>query len=350
MIGLVDRRAGILLLTGPLFATLQVSDAQQPRARTLTYEPDRKEWIELSAPSPGTPEGDLHAIKVQIREAKYRQALSAAKKSIKRHGEADPLYAQVLLAKAEALIGGRKHHKAHIALQEFLGRFAGTALASEALRLEFVIAETFLAGVKRKVWGVPLLSGEDLAYRILDEISTGYPESRLAELSIKAKADHLFKVGEHALAELEYGRILRDHPRSRYTQFALHRSATAALGGFAGVEYDDAQLIEAEEGYHHYRLRYPAAADREGVGLILDSVREARAEKDLSVAAYYERTNHLGSAIFYYKLVREDWPDTIAATKAASRLGLLGALEPVTSTDVSPRELPLPGANETSEP
>jgi outer membrane protein assembly factor BamD (BamD/ComL family) len=210
------------------------------------------------------------------------------------------------------------------------------ALTSEALRLEFVIAETYFTGVKRKVWGIFRASGEDMANQILDEISAEYPESRLGELAVKAKADHLFKTGEHALAEIEYARLLRDYPRSRYHQFALGRSAESALASFAGVEYDEAALIEAEERFNDYRVRYRAAADRDGVGLILDGIRQRRAEKEFLIGQYYERTDHLGSAIFYYQAVRRNWPESIAASKAASRLELLGAFAPVASAYATP--------------
>jgi outer membrane protein assembly factor BamD (BamD/ComL family) len=123
--------------------------------------------------------------------------------------------------------------------------------------------------------------------------------------------------------------MLREYPRSRYHQFALGRTAESALASFGGVQYDEAALVEAQERYGDYRLRYPAAADREGVGLILDSIREMRAEKEFSIGEYYERTEHPGSAIFYYRQVCEGFPETVAAGRATARLELLGALEPV---------------------
>ncbi|MEK7755726.1 MAG: outer membrane protein assembly factor BamD, partial [Planctomycetota bacterium] len=302
---------------------------QQPRIRTLTYEPQQKEWIEQPPPPAGTADGDLYAIKVQIHDGHYRRALSAIKRFVNKYGKEDPAYPEALIAKAEALIGLKDYDKAHVVLQAYLGEFGGMTLTAEALRLEFVIAEAYLSGVKRKVWLIFRLSGEDLAYQILDEISSDYPESPLAELAVKTKADHLFKVGEHALAELEYARVLKDYPRSRYHQFSLGRSAESALASFAGVEYDEAALVEAEERYNDYRLRYRSQADREGVGLILDSIHEMRGEKDFLIGQYYERTDHPGSAVFYYQGVRKGFPETIAATKATSRLELLGVLEPV---------------------
>ena len=298
---------------------------QTPRLRNLTYDPQKKIWIEETPPLPGTPEGDLFCIRRLNAEERYRAALSAIKDFERCHGTTDPLYPEVILAKAEALIGREEFDDAHELLQKFLDEYGGMAITIDALRLEFIIAEAYLGGVKRTVWGVFRVSAVDEGHKILDEIITDYPDTKLAELAHKAKADRLFRAGEHDLAELEYARLLRDYQQSRYQEYALRRAADSALASFAGVDYDEAALIEAQERYDDFRVRFGSAGEREQVTVILDSIRQARAEKDFRIGQYYEKTDHLSSAIFYYQLVLKEWPDTIAATKAACRLELLGA-------------------------
>jgi len=312
-----------------LVLAARAADAQQPRTRTLTYAPDSKDWVEEAPPPRGTSAGDLHAIRVLVKDGRYRTALKAVKRFIKDYGAADPCYPQLLIAQAEALVARRDYDKAHKVLQAFLSEFGGMALTSEALRLEFVIAEAFLSGVKRKLWGIRLLSGRDVALEILDEIAADYPESALAELALKAKADYFFEQGDHALAELEYGRTLREYPQSRYHRFCLRRSADSALASFAGIHYDATALAEAADRYREYRLRYPEAPDLADVERVLTTIPDLQAEKDYAISEYYERTGHLGSAVYYYRLVCKNWPETIAAAKAARRLELLGASEPV---------------------
>lgn len=330
---------GSMLLFAATIHVASPAVGQPSRTRTLTYDPDRKEWVELPPPAAaGTPEGDLHRIRVQIKDGRHGKALSAIKSFVSTHGQEDRHYPAILIAKAEALIGGRKYDQAHEVLQTFLGEFSGVRLTSEALRLEFVVAEVYLAGAKRKLLGLRLLSGTDVAYQILDEIATDYPDSEYAELAIKTKADHLFREGEHDFAELEYGRLVREHPRSRYHEFALARSAEAAMASFRGVEYDEAALIEAQDRFEEYRLRYPTSAQRDRVDTVLDSIREMRAGKDFRVGRYYERTEHLPSAVWYYERVRQDWPDTIAQTRATERLERLGLLERTEPAKHSPED------------
>lgn len=303
--------------------------APEQRKRTLTFEPEKRRWVEVAPPQRGTSEGDLHRIRELNRLGHYRRALSASKAFIKKYGSGDPQYPELLLAKSDALIGRKQLAKAHATLTELLSENAATGATADALRLEFVIAESYLAGAKRKVWGVPLLSGEDLALQILGEISADYPGHAYAELALKTKADYLFNSGMHALAELDYNRLIREYPQSRYYRYALRRAADAALASFAGVNYDEAAIIESAERFEEYRTAFPAEAEQEGVGSVLDGIREMRADKDFRVGAYYESTQHLSSAAFYYELVRTDWPDSIAARKATTRLELLGVLEAV---------------------
>lgn len=302
---------------------------QQPRARTLQYNPTEQTWLEESPPTPGTAEGDLYRAKSLVRSGKYRKAISKVGAFLKKYGDAHELYPASILVEGQALVGMKKYSAADKVVQGFLSQFSGGALTGEALRLQFVIAENFLRGVKRRKWLIFRVSGEDRGLEMLDEIWSGYPNHRAAELAIKTKADYLFQTGDHTLAELEYARLLRDYPQSRYHQFSLSRTAEAALASFGGVDYDEAALIESQERYRDYQSAYRGAAEREGVDQILETIREMRAEKNLRIGEYYERTNHADSAIFYYRGVRRDFPNTLASAKAADKLSLLGApIEP----------------------
>ncbi|MFQ5495341.1 MAG: hypothetical protein ACE5EX_08150 [Phycisphaerae bacterium] len=336
--------AGALLVMLPAAP----SAARQQRIRTLTFDPEKQSWMEMAAPPAGTIEGDLYLIRMSLKHGKHRAALRSIEKHIAKYGVDHSHYPAVLLAKAEGQIGRGRYYKAHQTLQQILSRFPASSQTGEALRLEYTIAETFLSGVKRRLWGLRILSARDTAFEVLDQISTDHPESRLGELSLKTKGDHLFAEGEYELAELEYARLLHDYPATQYHRFALRRVADAALAGFAGVEYDDAALIEADERFREYRTRYPLEAKREGVGLILDDLQEKRAEKAFRIGRYYERTQHLSSAVYYYRSVRLGWPDSIAAVKATRRMELLGELEALPAPVSAPPALTGEGA--TSEP
>jgi outer membrane protein assembly factor BamD (BamD/ComL family) len=293
----------------------------------LEYDPRTGQWTESEPPVPDTPLGDLQLARQAFARGKYGPAYRRIKKWLKTYGPEDPLYPDALLFRAEVEIARRDYYKAHKHLQEFRSEFGVTELADRAAEFEFVIAEVFLSGVRRKVWGLRILSGTDTALDILDELSASYQDSTLAEQAIKTKADFYFSQGDFSLAELEYSRLVQEYPRGRYVRYAQRRSADAALASFGGIEFDDAALIEAEERFSLYLAQYPGLAEQEGIGQILQQIRSQRAAKEYSIGRYYEKTKHLKAAIFYYRSTSRNWADTIAAAQARDRLARLGAAE-----------------------
>ena len=211
----------------------------------------------------------------------------------------------------------RHYDAAYDTLSQLLEEFRRSEPAGEAVVELFNIAEVYLGGVRRKFLGMRLLNATDFAINILDDIATQYPDTAIAEQALKTKADYFHDKGDFSLAELEYGQLVRAHPNGRYNRYAQRRVADSALAGFGGVLFDERPLIEAEERYQSYATRYPGLAEQEGIGLILSEIREKRAAKELEIGAYYQRTRHPQAAAYYYRSTITNWPDSIAATKAA---------------------------------
>ncbi len=317
----------ISLITLAAITLSSIRIQAEDRLRTLKLDPKTQEWVEVPPPPPGTSEGDLFAIRSLVKSGEQSKAISASKRFIKKYGAQDPYYPDVLLAQVQAMVARKQYTDAYKILQKFFNEFAGIVSTAEALRLKFVIAEAYLGGAKKKVWGIFRFKAEEDGLQMLDEITADYPDEPLSQLALKTKADHLFRTGDHALAELDYARMLRDYPQSRYRQYASQRSAESALASYGGIEYDDAPLIEAQQRYEDYRRDFPSAAETEGVAQILDTIREYRAEKVLSIASYYDRTDHLGSAVYYYRKLNNEFPDSSAAVRSRQRLEILGATD-----------------------
>ena len=321
------------------------------RPHQLRFDPERSEWIDLPRPEPGTAAGDLAAARASFAERRHKKARRLIKTWQKTYGMASELYPEALLLQARTEKALREYYQAYELLDRLLGEFRSTEVADDAAVELFNIAEVYLSGVRRKLWGMRLLNASDLALDILDRISTEFAGTRLAELSLKAKADYFFDRGDFTLAELEYARLLQDYPESQYRRYAMKHSADAALASFTGVRFDDASLVEAEERYRAYARQYPDHAGREGVNLILHGIRERRAEKEFEIGLYYRRIGQLQAARFYFESVRAHWPDTAAAAKATGALAgpsappATPAQEPATPVPTTPDNEPREAAD-----
>ncbi len=322
--GLTSRPVGLLTLVGLSFwgvgGSAWAESAPPVRAERLRFDSSTGDWIELAEPIPGTDEGDLALARAIFAKSDYKPARKAMRAWMKSYGATSALYPQAVLLQAKIEKGLRNYHASYELLDGLLDQYAHSEVAAEVGAELFNIAEVYLSGVKRKLWGLRLLSATDLALNILDDLTVLFPDSSLAELAIKTKADYYHNNSDFLLAELEYAQLVQTFPTSRYRRYAMRRSADAAQAGFGGIKFDDAPLIEAEERYRTYALQYRGQAEQEDISLILLGISERRAAKELDIGQYYEKTLHPRAAAFYYRSVIEYWPDTVAARKAEQAL------------------------------
>lgn len=300
------------------------ADTRDQRAESLRFDSAKGQWIELPPPVPGTPEGDLQIARAQYAEGDHSRAKRSVKKWLKQHGELHELYPAAMLLKARIRIAQRDYYKAHKELSALLAEFVGTEYADDAVNLEFIIAEVFLSGTKRKFLGMRILKADDVGLAILDDLANNHPGTNIAELAMLTKADYYYRTSDYPFAEHEYAALMREFPRSRYVRKAMLHSARSALASFPGVPFDDAPLIEAEERFSQYVSQYPGSAEQEGIGLVLNDISQTRAAKEFHVGRYYERVHRPRAAAFYYRSTRENWPDTVAALQAEERLRTMG--------------------------
>jgi outer membrane protein assembly factor BamD (BamD/ComL family) len=349
----------LILIAGGLggVARAEGTDKPTPRREKITYNGESGKWIETQPPQPGTADGDLRLARAAFTDGHLRKASKRIDKWMEAYTTADPLYPQAALLQAEVGLARQDYYKTYERLEILRNEYEGTEYARQAVEMEFVIAEVFLTGKRRKLWGMRVLNAEETAIGILDDIAANYPETEIAERALKTKADYYFDKGEFMLAELEYATLIQEFPRGRHLRWAMRRSADAALASFPGIKFDDAPLIEAQERYLDYLRMFPEVAENEGIGLILDGIGEQRAEKEYDIGHYYERAGHPDAAVFYYRSTIDNWPDTIGASQARQRLLILDPsavsdeAEPwIESEPVAPPVQTEAAEPETSEP
>ena len=303
-------------------AWIGLANAADPDSPGYTFEFDtRTETWNRQEPLPrGTPGGDLAHVTGLLDEGDTTGARREITDWFKQYEDEEALRPEALIARARVELAVDEYQVAHETLQEFLSTNPASPLDNEVLHLEFTIAETFLGGMKRKLWGMRVLSGEEIALGILDDISLNYPQSAYAELALKTKADYFYNRGEFLLAEMEYSRLAESFPRSRYLRYSLRKSADAALESFNGIEFDAAGLIEADERYREYLQLFPNDPQKDEITLLRERIYSSQADKELEIGRYHERARQLQAAAFYYRSTVERWPGTIAAVRAERRL------------------------------
>ncbi len=319
-------RLGVLAISGLVLSVLALADThtqdQQYREREQ-LDPETGTWVEAPPETSADPTDPLGRARALLASGQPKEAREILEPWIEQNPDSERYWEGVLLL-GEAWFERGDYWKAVERFQT-VGENAAGALFHRANWRCVDVARAFLSGEKRILWKIFRLPAYDDGVDILDRVWEREPGSHIGEVALKTKADYYFRRGDMDLAQDEYANLVRQFPYGRYAQLAMLRTAVAAEASFPGVRFDDQPLIEATEHYRQLQEAYPAYAEREGVAQRLEGIRQERAEKDLTIAKWYERTRQPDAAVFYYRQILADWPDTLAAADARNRLRALGA-------------------------
>lgn len=311
------------------FAVPAVSQEQHFRERQV-LDPNDTAWIDQARPAEEGPGDEVDEGRKLLAEGNWRAARGILKKWTKKNAD-DERYYEGLLLLGETYYEGRDFWNAAERYQQVADNTAGD-LFHLAQSRTVDCARAFFAGEKRILWGfIPLPAYNDGA-DLLDKVWQRAPGTRLGEFALKLKADFHYDRGDMDLAKDDYANLVQQYPSGRFIQIAMLRAAQTAEASFPGVKYDDRALVDADERYHQFASQFPPLAEKEAVAARLEGIRQTRADKDLDIAGWYERTKARDAAVFYYQRIEKDWPDTLAAAEAQARLRALGVEGP-TETD-----------------
>jgi outer membrane protein assembly factor BamD len=193
-------------------------------------------------------------------------------------------------------------------------------LRDAALEREFGIASVCLAGRRKRVLLIFNLSRFEEGVKIMDKISDRAGSTDIAKRAMLAVVFAYENRRKYEPAYHKWSEIQTRFPTGQLAQDALKGMARTKYAAYRGRDYDATGLISAKSYYENYKLRYPEDARRLQVDDILKRIDEQLAEKQLSIAKYYDRTGSIGPAKMYYQMVIDDWPQTAAAKTARERL------------------------------
>jgi outer membrane assembly lipoprotein YfiO len=287
------------------------------------HELDGGQWVQQETHAPDSPEGQLDAIRKLIAQGEGENAKYAADDWIERH-PGHPLLSEAYLIRGDANVTRNHLFKSLFDYEKVIREFPGSEQFHTAMQREFELAKLFVAGTKRRLWGMRILPATDEAEEIFIRIQERSPGSDLGEMASIALADFYFNKPQMESASEAYDLFLVNYPRSEQREWAMLRLIQANLARFKGPNFDATGLIDAGQRLKTYRLEYPASSQRIGVEGLLIRIDESLAMRDISAAQWHEKRYQPLSAIYLYRRVVQDYPQTAAALDAVRRLEEMG--------------------------
>ncbi len=287
-------------------------------------------WVAQPVAEPGSPGGQLDAIRKLIAQGEGKKAKHAADDWIEKHSD-HPLLPEAYLVRGDANVARKHFFKSLYDYEYVIREFTGSEQFHTAMRREFELAKLFAAGTNRRLWGMRILPATDEAEEILVRIQERSPGSDLGEMASILLADYYFDKPQMDSAAEAYDLFLINYPRSEQREWAMLRLIQANLARFKGPRFDATGLIDAGQRLKTYRAEYPASAERIGVGALLIRIDESLAMRDMIAAGWHIKRKQPLSAVYLYQRVVQDYPQTAAAQDAVRELEAMGA--PVVPTE-----------------
>ena len=279
-------------------------------------------WVAAPKPAKGTVEGELAMIRQQIDEKNFKSARAAADLFCKDHPDS-PSCEEAMLLGSQAELDNGMYYQAFERLEAMLAKYPNGLFLERALTREMEVANAFLAGKKRIVGRMLRLPAADEGLTILRKIAEHAPGTDIAERALLRIGEYHFEKKDYRDAADAYDEFLALNPKSARAPHTMAQAAQAMYESFKGVPYDETPLVEAEARYKTLLAQYPDEARKCRAADMLREIVTIRGERAYETAKFYERTGRPQSAIFYYRQVAEEFPSTVWASEARTKVGVV---------------------------
>lgn len=306
-----------------LFAFLAASMAVSPCAFAGWVWSPQTGWVGPTGAVKDSPEEQL-AYSVAFFDRKdYKRAIKEFKKLVKAYKESrEAAEGQYYLGRAYE--EDKDPYKAFLEYRKTIQVYPSTRRFDEILQREFEIGNQFLAGRKRKLFGVAaVLPARDKAVEIYQSIVDDGPFSEQGQLAQYKLGLAHSALGDYENAVTAFEGIISRYPDSPLVDDSRFQIAQASLKGTFKADYDQSPTDLAIRELTAFIKEYPESELKSDAEKRLVGLKERRALHEYQVAQFYERQKHKESAALYYESIAQQFPQTAVGPKSAARLQVL---------------------------
>jgi TolA-binding protein len=170
----------------------------------------------------------------------------------------------------------------------------------------------------------PVLDERGRALQLLEQVHYSDPTGPTAPEALYLLGRVHFYLGNYREADHSFSQLIQMYKDSPKAAEAAELAIICKNMSTGGPDYDGRKVSEAMSLVHQARQFFPELAkdpekskflDRQMLNLTLHM-----AERDFRTAEFYRRTNHPGSAYWYYEIVRRRYPGTSYAELATQKM------------------------------
>lgn len=281
------------------------------------WTPKDKKFVNPKWTAEDTPQKQLERAKEILEAREHKKALIEFKALLRHYPEAyEAAEAQFSIGTCLEKMG--KLYEAYLAYQKVIDKYPFSDTMNAVLKKQFEIANT-LTETEAKILGISFPQ-QYYAIEIYRKIIDNYPYGELAPLSQYKIGLVLKSLGSFTEAKGEFEKVVSAYPESEWLEPAKYQVAECASLASLNAEYDQALSNEARERFEEFIEKHPDAELSEATRQQIQNLTDKEAEKDFTVAQFYEKQKEYPSAEIYYQGIVKKHPQSIWAEKSRERI------------------------------
>ncbi|KPK32515.1 MAG: hypothetical protein AMS24_04060 [Chlamydiae bacterium SM23_39] len=217
--------------------------------------------------------------------------------------------------------------KANINLSKYLTKKFSPKYYQEAFSYKFKIAKRYYKKDKKHLFGwkiMPkIISCNDDALKIFDEIIFALPYSELALKSFFYKGLLLFKIKEYDESINSFQELITKFPKSNYALESFLKISKIYLKKADPKHLDPNILSLANINLKKMEQAFPKEERLNVIRKDIQKIKEIFSKALFEIGNFYERTKKLDACKIYYKKIINTFPDTKTAKLAKRKLSKL---------------------------
>lgn len=280
------------------------------------WSPKTQKWKNPQYSSLATPQLQFKKALKAFKSGKYKTALREFKKILIHFPDAQEA------AEACYYIGRcweklNRFYQAFLSYDKLVATYPNSKRIQEALEREYRIGEYFLNEKPKKWLGISIYSlVEHPSLEIFRRIAERAPYSKYAPASLYKMGMILVELKRWEEAKDVFQKIVDNYPDSKWFKLAKFQLSLVCSKLSLGSDYDDTYYQEAKKGFEEFLKNNPEAKISKEAKKILEEIKEKEAKKYFDIAQFYKKQKKAKSAIVYYELLIEKYPESKYAKEA----------------------------------
>jgi outer membrane protein assembly factor BamD len=297
----------------------------QPAYSYWIWTPKTGKWVNPKNAPKATPKEQFEFAKAFYDEKKYEEAKREFNKLLKEYPKSfEASEGQFYLGLTDEAAGD--FYGAYQAYQKVIDKYPFSERIQDVIEREYKIGERFMAGEKRKAFGVALPVENpaiEIFTKVLENSSYG-PFAPRAQYKLGLVLKGLLRYYE---AEEAFEKVISNYPTSEWAEAAKFQLASCRAAVSRGPEYDQGAAKEAKDKFEEFVREHPDAVLSKEAEKNIAILREKEAQSTYDIALFYEKQKAYNAAKIYYNEVINNYQESPMTKKAAERLEIIERLE-----------------------